>query len=345
MLLDFQKYSLNEMITIIRNESSVVGELIKDILLFLEYWNSDSNEFKIMSSGTTGAIKEMTFPKSALIASAKITLNEFDLKEGNLVLGALPLSFVAGKMMLVRAIVGKLKLEIVVPSTNPIRNLDEKIKFSAFTPHQLLKILNESPEKLKLFSKIIIGGSKVDVVLESKLQNYKAICYETFGMSETLTHIAIRKVNGKGKSRYFKVLDAFNWSVTEKGCLQVSARHLNESPIITKDIVEKVDEGHFLWMGREDNVINTGGVKVYPETIERKLASLIDIPFIISKEKDVGLGEKVIVYFESSQKDYILNNPPDYSGLSSFERPKESKFISEFTRSANGKINRAALNE
>ena len=344
MLLDFQKYKVKEIIE--ETKVNTIGDnaLTTDVLSFLELWDTDSGMFTIMSSGTTGEVREMSFTKQALIASANITLTTFDLKAGDLVLQALPMSFVAGKMMLVRAIIGKLKIVIIKPSSKPLKELKGEFKFAAFTPHQVQNILSESPEKLNLFSIIIIGGSKVDRDLEDRLASYDTRCYETFGMSETLTHVAIRQVNGEKRSQNFRVLRDFKWEITTKGCLQLSADHLNDSPIVTKDLIERIDEDHFLWLGREDNVINTGGIKVYPETIERKLSGSIKQPFIVSKMKDDKLGEKVIIYFEERYKEYFESNPPEYLELSVFERPKEIKFIDRFPRNKNGKIIRALLN-
>ena len=345
MLLDFQKYGLGEIIENIQNKDVEVEGLIGDVLSFLEEWNSEANRFSIMSSGTTGEVKEMSFSKEALTTSANITLASFKLKKGDLVLQALPLSFVAGKMMLVRAIIGRLRLKLVIPTANPIKDLNDNYTFTAFTPHQLKTILIESPEKINLFSTIIIGGSKVDKNLEKRLASFSAIFYETFGMSETLTHVAIRQMNGKKKSSYFKILEGFKWEVTTKGCLQISAEHIKGSPIITQDLIERIDEDHFLWLGREDNVINTGGVKVYPEIIEKKLMDSITQPFVISKSKDGRLGEKVVIYFELEHKDYISSNPLEYRGLSVFEKPKEIKFIAKFPRNKNGKVIRTLLND
>lgn len=345
ILLDFQKYGIEEIIEGIKNKDVEANGLIEDVLNFLIMWNSKANRFPIMSSGTTGDVKEMIFLKEALIASAKITLATFGLKKGDLVLQALPLTFVAGKMMLLRAIIGKLKLKIVLPTANPIKDLKDNYTFSAFTPHQLKTILIESPEKINLFSTLIIGGSKVDSNLENKLTSFNTTFYETFGMSETLTHVAIRQLNGEKKSLYFKILDGFDWDITTNDCLQVSAEHIKDSPIITKDLIERIDEDHFLWLGRVDNVINTGGIKVYPETIERKLSASIKQPFIISKRKDDKLGEKVIIYFEEIHRKYFETNPPAFLELSVFERPKEINFIDNFPRNNNGKIIRTLLNE
>jgi O-succinylbenzoic acid--CoA ligase len=344
MFLDFQKYSLSEEIDKLQSLKLSNSGLKNEIIVFLELWDSDCNTFSIMSSGTTGKAKRIAFKREALVKSAKITLKAFDLREGDSVLHALPIDFIAGKMMLVRAIVGKLKILIVKPSSNPIKNLLRRIKFAAFTPFQVQKIINESEDSFINISIVLIGGSKVEHQLEKKLASYKTNFYETFGMSETLTHIAIRKLNGKDKSPYFNVLESFSWAVDKNSCLRISAQHLANSPLLTNDLVEKIDAHHFLWIGRIDNVINSGGIKISPEAIEKKLDNCIKVPFIISKLKDKELGEKVVLYIEEKNRKGIENSPIDFSALGSYEKPREIKFINTFPRNENGKIERKKLN-
>ena len=163
-------------------------------------------------------------------------------------------------------------------------------------------------------------------------------------MSETLTHFAIRKLNKVNENLSFKVLDGFEWGMNEESCLWVSAKHLPESPIQTNDLIEVVDESRFIWLGRKDNVINSGGIKVYPETIERKFLPFISVPFIIIKQKDERLGEKVVLLIEEKNKESIDFQKLDFSMLTKYERPREIKYIKGFPLNKNGKINRSQLN-
>lgn len=335
MVLDFQNRTIDSILSTLENEGNT-SEYFSDALMFLRKWNQNDEVFSIKTSGTTGPIKQIHFEKDSLIRSAQITLKTFSLAEGDDILNSLPFSFVAGKMMLVRAIVGKMKLHLIEPSANPISSLNEKIKFAAFTPFQLQHIIEQTPEKLELIDSAIIGGSKVEMSLEKELQGYKTSFFETFGMSETLTHIAKRAINGDDRSSFFNVLEGFNISISEDQCLLISASHLPNSPIITNDIVELIDLKHFLWLGRKDNVINTGGIKVYPETIEKKLDGRIDQSFMISKLPDEKLGEKVVLVIES---DGNLNlSDFDFSTLTKYEKPKELRLVKQLPRNKNGKL-------
>lgn len=334
MILDFQKYTIDELIRQLQNETEE-DEYLNSILEFLSLWKT-KEQFKIMSSGTTGVKKELLFSKKSLVRSAQITIDAFSLKEGDIVINALPLTFVAGKMMLVRAIVGKLRVLVLEPSANPIVKLENKITFSAFTPYQLQHIIEESAEKLNLINKIIIGGSKISDKLATLVQTTKAEVYETFGMSETLTHIAIRPVNGEGKSDYFSILPAFAISTNEDDCLLINAKHLGSTSIETSDIIRLEGKRKFQWIGRKDNVINSGGIKLFPEEIERKLSIVIDQPFMIAKAMDNDLGEKVVLVIES--KEDIKLADIDFSYLSKYEKPKELRLLHQLPRNKNGKL-------
>lgn len=335
MVLDFQNKMIDDLISMLET-SADKSDHHKETLLFLRKWMGENDFFTIKTSGTTGPIKDIEFTKDSLIRSAQITLNTFSLIEGDEVLNCLPFSFVAGKMMLVRAIVGKLKLHLVEPRANPIASLDKRIKFAAFTPFQLQNIIEQNPEKLDFIESAIIGGSKVEMRLEEELQAFGTAFYETFGMSETLTHLAIRMINGRNRSPYFKALEGFDISITKEQCLIISASHIPNGPIVTNDIVQLTEDRQFLWLGRKDNVINTGGIKVYPETIEKKLAGQIDQAFMITKLPDEMLGEKVVLVIEDGT--YISLSDIDFSSLTKYEKPKELRLVRELPRNKNGKI-------
>jgi O-succinylbenzoic acid--CoA ligase len=334
MLIDFQQNSLEKIMLDLRARDDN-DAYIKAVQTFLEQWNSDEDRFSVKTSGTTGPLKEIAFPRASLISSARITLDNFSLKEGDTVISALPLNFVAGRMMIVRAIVGKLKVLLLHPSSNPIRDLDQPVDFAAFTPYQLQHIIQESPDKLSLIKKAIIGGSKVDDALEKAMANMSTLFFETFGMSETLTHLAIRALNGPHKADHFTILKPFQFAINNDRCLLVKAAHISDDWLTTTDIIEKIDDAHFLWLGRKDHVINSGGVKVYPETIEKKIGDTIPFPFIITKRKDAKLGEKVVLIVQADEQDFVK---PDFKSLSRYEIPKEIRFVSQLARNENGKI-------
>lgn len=343
MLLDFAALSLDEVLEQCLQKGESSDELMTQLISFLQKWKEEDPIFSIYSSGSTGPPKELFFRKRSLETSALISIKTFDLKKGDIALLCLPLNFVAGKLMLVRAIVGKLKLKITDPSSNPLQKIVEDIDFAAFTPYQISVILDENKDKLDLISKIILGGSKVSSSLEEKLKGCRSDIYETFGMSETLTHCAIRKLSDKGSK--FKIVEGFKWELNTDGCLELSAPHLPLSPIKTNDVVKKEDEDHFTWLGRKDNVINSGGVKLYPETIERKLQEVFSFSLVVGKEEDDLLGEKAILYIEESVRNEFDQSIYDTISFDKYEKPKEVRFISQIPRNSNGKIERKKLNE
>jgi O-succinylbenzoic acid--CoA ligase len=311
----------------------------ENIYLFLVGWYSNKESFEIISSGTTGQPKAGEFSRNALISSAQITIETFDLKPGDTLLMCLPTKFVAGKMMLVRAIVGKMKLFAAAPKSNPIKELNNAIDFAAFTPHQMHHIIKESPEKLDLIKKVIIGGSPVSDALKNRLLTFNPVFYETYGMSETLTHLAIRPLHDN--SDLFTVLKGFEIDSDETGRLVVDADHLADCPIATSDIVEIIEPNKFRWLGREDNVINSGGVKLFPAVIERKLSPLIDTNFIIGKQQDNELGERVVLFIEGEQlSDDTLDllKTAFAKSLDKYEIPKKIYYLTKFPRNKNGKI-------
>ncbi len=317
-----------------------------DIFNFLNDWFSNKDKFEVKTSGTTGPSKIELIPREAFIISAQLTISTFNLEKGNTLLMCLPMRFVAGKMMLVRAIVGRMKLVLTQPTVNPVDDLQYPITFAAFTPHQLHAILENNSDKLRLIEMAIIGGSPVKSELQNQLSDLKTRFFETFGMSETLTHIAIKELNGPNRSDYFKVLKGFNIRVDENEQLIIEADHLVKSPLVTSDIVEIINSDSFKWLSRVDDVINSGGVKLYPAIIEQKLSSVIEQEFIIGKRNDKNLGESVTLFIEGEpfNKDKLEGLKIEFTKmLSKFEIPKIIIFLPEFERNENGKIIRSKI--
>jgi len=314
----------------------------KDVYEFLLDWFLDTDSFKIKTSGTTGTPKTQVFNRKSLIKSAQITLNWFNLTQSETLLMCLPVHFVAGKMMLVRAMVGRMNLVVTEPTSSPLESLNTKIDFAAFTPHQIQNILSKTPEKLSFIKKIILGGSPVDSNLEGKLALCDAQVFETFGMSETLTHIATRKINGSDKSSNFKVVDGFSINVDTEGKLIISADHIPDSPLHTTDIIEIINNRTFKWIARSNDVINSGGIKLFPSAIEKKIRKVFsERKFYIAKRNDRELGEIAILCIEGDEFEDSSIKELDSklnSVLEKFERPKRIEFVKEFSRNKNGKI-------
>lgn len=225
----------------------IIGEFLLD-------WFDNKEYIEMTTSGTTGAPKVVRLQKQAMIQSALATGDFFSLKPGNKTLLCLPVKFIAGKMMLVRSLILGLDLDIVEPSTEPLALNTTQYDFVAMVPLQV----QNSIEDLKNVKKLIIGGAKMDSSLEEKLLPLKTEIYETYGMTETITHIVAKKVG----ENFFSVLPNVKINTDNRGCLAITVPTISEKPIITNDIVKIITENQFTFLGRIDNVINSGGVKL-----------------------------------------------------------------------------------
>lgn len=306
----------------------------KNIASFLYNWfNNNKTYITSKTSGSTGKPKTITLPKQAVLKSAELTCSFFNLKQNNIALLCLPINFIAGKLMVVRAIYSKLNLLTTPPTRNPLKNIISVIDFAAMTPMQVKTILLENPEKLNLIKTLIIGGATVSEKLSKELKKYKTNCYATFGMTETITHIALKKINNQN---YYKALSTISFETTEDNCLIITAPHLQKK-IKTNDIVKLISKTKFIWLGRKDNVINTGSIKVQAEELEKKLLDIIpNLRFFIASKKDEILGDKIILIIESSTKPDL-----NFSGLNKYEIPKNVYILNKFVETKTGKIMRS----
>jgi O-succinylbenzoic acid--CoA ligase len=253
------------------------------------------------------------------------------LQPGDTMLHCLPTNYVAGKMMFVRSFILGLEMKFVEPSSDPLNNIDEKFDFCAMVPLQA----KNSLEKLKAgkIKKLIIGGVKVHKALEKELVKLPMEIYETYGMTETITHIAAKKIGEKA----FTVLPNVKIYTDERKCLVIKAKNISNDEIVTNDIVNLISDKQFSWKGRYDNIINSGGVKLMPETIEDKLSTLIPRRYFVSGQADETLGEKVVLYVEGEN---LAIEDTVFDVLDKFEKPKDVIFIPKFKETATGKIMR-----
>ena len=304
-----------------------------DIYYFLECWFNDSSVIITRTSGSTGEPKGIRLAKQAMRNSAKMTNAFFGLTESKTALLCLPALYIAGKMMLVRAIVGGFNLIPVEPKANPFENVNSEIDFTAITPFQL----NASAETLKKFplKNIIVGGGHVNKKLEEISTEIPANLYETYGMTETASHIALRRFNGE-KSEYFTILDGVSIRQDERDCLVISAPHLTDEELITNDIIELNTDKSFKWLGRADSVINSGGVKIFPEQVEKKLENYIPFNFYVIGLPDENLGTKVVLVIENNVN--INFNNIFETVLGKYEIPKEVFYTEKFQYSVSNKI-------
>lgn len=296
---------------------------------FLLDWFDEKSYIELQTSGTTGTPKVIRIEKQAMLDSALATGDFFGLKPGDTMLHCLPTNYVAGKMMFVRSFILGLDMKFVEPNSDPLKNIDESFDFCAMVPLQA----KNSLEKLKAgkIKKLIIGGVKVHKALEEELVKLPMEIYETYGMTETITHIAAKKIGEKE----FTVLPNVKVSVNDDQCLVIDAKNISKDPIVTNDIVNLISDTQFSWEGRIDNIINSGGVKLMPEKIEDKLSTLIPRRYFIYGRPDEALGQKVILYVEGES---MVIEDTVFAVLDKFEKPKEVVFIPKFNETATGKI-------
>ncbi len=306
-------------------------EFEKPVGNFILDWFDENDYIEMNTSGSTGIPKIIRVKKEAMVKSAISTGNFFDLHPGDRVLNCLPVKYVAGKMMFVRGFILGLDMDFVAPSKRPLKNLEENYAFSAMVPIQAENSLNELP-KIK---KIIVGGAKINAVLENELKNLKIECYETFGMTETVSHIAAKKVGEK----VFQLLPNVKIDIDDRSCLVIEAMDISDEKIYTNDLVELVSENQFIFLGRLDNMINSGCIKLIPETIEQKLAGAMSQRFFMTGIADDSLGEKLVLVIEGNPYDLDASI---FNVLDKYEKPKEVIFIKKFKETGNGKIIRKA---
>jgi O-succinylbenzoic acid--CoA ligase len=299
---------------------------------FLLDWFDEKSYIELTTSGTTGEPKVIRIEKQAMLDSALATGDYLGLQPGDTMLHCLPTNFVAGKMMWVRSFILGLEMKFVEPNSNPLDKMDECFDFCAMVPLQAKNSLDKL--KQKKIKKLIIGGVRVHKALEKELVKLPMEIYETYGMTETITHIAAKRIGEEA----FTVLPNVTVSSDERYCLVIKAKKISKKPIITNDIVKLISDKQFIWEGRIDNVINSGGVKLMPEQIENKLSTRIPRRYFIFGQQDENLGQKVVLYVEGEP---MTIEDAVFDVLHKFEIPKEIVFIPKFKETATGKIMRS----
>jgi O-succinylbenzoic acid--CoA ligase len=319
-----------------------------DLAGFLKEWNSTEDFIEVKTSGSTGTPKTIRLKKEFVAESAQRTLHFFQLKKNDRILHCLPIKYVAGKLMVVRALLGELNLHLVEPSTDFAFLKMERFRFAAMVPNQVAKILkaeSEPGELLENIEKLLIGGSANPAWLEKQLQNLKTACYSSYGMTETATHIALRKINGAGADEFYRCLEDIRVGLSEEGCLQIFMPGLPEQPLNTTDLAKLKDEKTFRILGRSDNIIISGGIKFSPEQIEKKLEPFISEPFLISLQPHESLGEQLVLVVEGKDSAAGTKRLEKICRreLEKFEQPRKIIFVSEIPKTENGKANRKGL--
>jgi O-succinylbenzoic acid--CoA ligase len=256
------------------------------------------------TSGTTGPPKDLLLPYDDLVASAELTGRTFGLGTGDRVLLCLPCDFVAGKMMLVRAFALQLDLHVMDPRGSVLDNLHstDRFRFTAMVPLQLHRAIQEDRSRVeRQFDTILLGGGPVSEALTEDLKNLDVRVFQGYGSTETVTHVALRRLNGPDATDMYEALDEVHFARDPRGCLVVYTPHLSVHQHLTNDLVELVDGTHFRWLGRHDHVILSGGKKIHPEQLEAKTSGVIPYPHYFTKVHDDILGQAVMLVLETER--------------------------------------------
>jgi O-succinylbenzoic acid--CoA ligase len=261
-------------------------KILQFILRFLDLSDSIAQE----SSGTTGIPKEIALSKDSMIQSALLTVNKFRLGKGQTALLCLSTDYIAGKMMIVRALVAGMDLNWIEPSACPAVSGKRTIDLCAMVPLQVFNLIRKEITFTGI-KNLLIGGSEISPELESQLKTVPSRIYETFGMAETCSHIALRRINGRGATPWFVAMPGVKIGTDPRGCLTIEAPFLPDR-VITNDVVTIMGKKRFLWKGRIDNLINSGGIKINPEHLEKMIAEILGHESYVVGIPDKKLGQK-----------------------------------------------------
>ena len=306
---------------------------------FLSKLRDTSQSISCKTSGSTGTPKEIELSKEALVVSAQNSIDFFKLKPKESAILCMSVDFIAGKMMIVRAMIAGLEIK-VLPVSADLSGHIESSEFIALFPKQLRGLLQtkEGMKALKETKNILVGGARISPEIEGTLDANKLSIYQSYGMTETATHVALKK-SGYQKEDYYRAVNGVSFGHKD-GCLIINYPKVQAAPITTTDLVEIVDPLTFKWLGRSDFIINTGGYKVFPEQLEEKLEPLLKCTCMVTGLKDEEFGEKIGLILISDQPMEGLHKIAFKKLLHPFEIPKSYVCIHEFSRTPNGKLDR-----
>ena len=321
---------------------------------FLSEWNNDSDRVLVHTSGSTGKPKPMMVEKKRMLNSARITCDFLGLKPGDTALLCMSLDYIAGKMVVVRSIERHLHLISVSPSGHPLKDINEEITFAAMVPMQVYNTLQvpEERERLTHIRHLIIGGGAIDASLEKELRSLPGniAIWSTYGMTETLSHIALRRINGAEASEWYQPFDSVKISQTDEGCLVIDAPLVCAETLVTNDIVEiesyiynKVEKLRFRIKGRKDNVVCSGGIKIQIEEVEEFLKPHLEKPFMLAKKKDEKFGEIAVLLSENKEIKTVEATVRRLLSDYKYWIPREFRYVEHLPLTETGKPKRSIL--
>lgn len=323
---------------------------------FCQNWVNGKDSFELMTSGSTGKPKKIKLLRKQLERSARLTIEKLQLSEKDHALICLNTAYIAGVMMLIRSLEANMKMTVIQPTSRPFLSdrEEEDLTFTALVPMQVKLTLTNSEKEYNRFNKlkkIVIGGAPIDNFLKEQLINLQPEIYGTYGMTETVSHIALKRLNGIRRQGFFQTLKDVNIKIDERGCLVINGPMTMGKSIITNDLVEIIDLDKFNWIGRYDSIINSGGVKIQAEKLEEiTVKKLIEMGeecrAVIMGIPDKLLGEKVCLFIERNDSDEEFLNELTKKlkqSLGKFEMPKVIRCVNQFPETPTGKIDKKKL--
>lgn len=327
------------------------SEYLQKTIAFCKEWLSGKETFVVNTSGSTGTPKPIKISRTQMLESVRLTQLAFGLKGGEKALVCLHTDYIAGKMMLVRGIELGWQMLLQEPSSNPLENITEPFDFVALVPLQLQTILEKTPDKIALlnqFKTIILGGAGISASLETLIESLQVPVYHTYAMTETITHIATRLLNTPQKQPYFKVIEGVKIRLDERGCLCITSPTTNFEEITTNDVAEIIDNQYFKIIGRVDNIINSGGIKIQPENIEQELEKVweklkLDQRFFCTSTPDETFGQILVLCIEGNaldkEKETLIVKELSLL-VNKYHLPKKILYKKTFDETQTGKIKR-----
>lgn len=317
---------------------------------FIKDWLTGTEDFTLTTSGSTGPPKTITISKKQMVISVMRSAEKLGLQKNTRALVCIDTKYIGGLMMVARCLTLGLKMMILDPVANPLVKIPvhKCVQFTAFVPYQIAAMLeSKHPHLLNTPRQVIIGGASLHPKYIEQLDRYLCEFYETYGMTETLSHVALRLLNTTGKQQYFETLPGVSIRQDDRGCLVVEADYLS-APVVTNDLVDIVAPGKFTWLGRWDNVINTGGVKVMPEKVEKVIGDIFykhgfNYRFFVAALPDEKLSNKIILVIEGVEfsSEILQAALADVrTQVSSYEFPKEVYSHPSFATTGSHKVDR-----
>ena len=342
LLLEGKEYTPEDIARFIAEGAENTPSALWDLYLFLNEWFNDSPVITVHTSGSTGTPKELIVRKDQMMQSARLTCEFLNLKQGESALLCMNLRYIGAMMLVVRALVAGLDLIVRPASGHPLSDVKQPLRFAAMVPLQVYNTLRtpEEKERLKQTEILIIGGGAIDEALETKIKSLPGAVYSTYGMTETLSHIALRRLNGPAASEHYHPFSSVHLSLSPENTLVIEAPLVCADILQTNDIARIHPDGSFSILGRKDNVINSGGIKIQAEEIEKKLRLLIPIPFVITSVPDKRLGQAVVLLL-AGQPDIQEMEKGIQAILEPYYRPKHILVADCIPQTGNGKVNRA----